>query len=49
MSGRRNDRTEFLSWPPPQGSDEQDFTEAVVSAIHRTEKGPSNSKASIFF
>jgi len=30
----------FFPWPPPQGSDEQDFTEAVVSAIRQTVKGP---------
>jgi hypothetical protein len=30
----------FFPWPPPQGSDEQDFTEADVSAIHQRVKGP---------
>ncbi|MDQ6701911.1 MAG: hypothetical protein M3Z96_01790 [Pseudomonadota bacterium] len=35
----------FFPWPPPQGSDEQDFTEAVVSAIHQKVKGPLQLKS----
>jgi tetratricopeptide (TPR) repeat protein len=28
----------FLPWPPPKGSDEEDVTAAVISALHRPQK-----------
>ena len=27
----------FLPWPPPKGSDAQDFTDLVLSAIRRSQ------------
>jgi len=30
----------FFPWPPPRGSDEQDFTKLVMTAVRKGAKGP---------